>query len=47
MKKLIAFLLVSIAFSTKAQHIDLNRAIVKCCVWDKLFIKRRPVLIAH
>ena len=23
------------------------RAIVKCCVWDKLFIKRRPVLIAH
>ncbi|GAN30051.1 hypothetical protein lpymt_01648 [Legionella pneumophila] len=24
-----------------------DRAIVKCCVWDKLFIKRRPVLIAH
>ncbi|CAM2974421.1 TPA: hypothetical protein O5912_003144 [Legionella pneumophila] len=29
MKKLIAFLLVSIAFSTKAQHIDLNKMIRK------------------
>ncbi|GAN31414.1 hypothetical protein [Legionella pneumophila] len=28
-------------------NIRFRRAIVKCCVWDKLFIKRRPVLIAH